>query len=399
LKQEACFKLPVSILGWESQMADQVVTGTVDSVDAGGEEQSTALDPAVAQQELDAWADEKPNQRAREATGKFAKTKTDTDRKEVGRVLKNTVKGVARQDERQEEEEVQEEEEQVEEQPKPKRKVKGIVNGREEEIDLDDDEFQKVNAVQATRAAQKAWREAAEMRKEANEFRQALEAAKAGVRKDPMALFKALGIPEEDVFNFAREKTISKISETIDPETGQPYTPEQQRIIQLQKQLEAKEQIEQQTRQQQEAAEMEQLKTVVRQDIDRKFTAALEETGLPPTQYTMMRLADLMQSMGPDVDPATVAPLVLEDLVNETRQTIYSMPIEVAAEILGEEWMNELRKWDINKAKAGRDKFGRNPQRYPNNAPQRAPAKGSPRQTSSPGDAQEWLENWAEGRR
>ena len=380
-------------------MADQVVTGTVDSVDTG-ESDTTNTDPISAQDDLDKWANEKPTTRPRQPDGKFVKARTDSDQKEVGRVLKGTVKAVARPtpEEEVEEEEAVEEEPQ-EEQPKPKRKVKGIVNGREEEIDLDDDEFQKVNAIQATRAAQKAWREAAQMRKESNELRAALDAAREGVRKDPMSLFKALGIAEEDVYNFAREKTIAKISETIDPQTGQPYTPEQQRIIQLQKQLEAKEQSEQQVKQQQEHAEMEQLKSVVRQDIDRKFTAALEETGLPPTQYTMMRLADLMQSMGPDVDPATVAPLVLEDLVNETRQTIYSMPIEVAAEILGEEWMNELRKWDINKAKAGRDKFGRNPQKYPNNSAQRTPQRGGPKQAFTSDQAQDWLENWAEGRK
>jgi hypothetical protein len=376
---------------------------TVDTESTDTGESAPSSDPSQAQNELDSWANESaPSSRPRQPDGKFVKVKTDSDNKEVGRVLKSTVKAATRPAPREEEEEQEEEveeEEQEEEQPKPKgRKVKGIVNGREEEIDLDDEEFQKVNAVQATRAAQKAWREAAQMRKEANEFRAALDAAKAGVRKDPMSLFKALGIPEEDVFNFARERTIAKISETIDPETGQPYTPEQQRIIQLQKQLEAKEQTEQQIKQQQEAAEMEQLKNVVRQDIDRKFTAALEETGLPPTQYTMMRLADLMQSMGPDVDPQTVAPLVLEDLVNETRQTIYSMPIEVAAEILGEEWMDKLRKWDIDRAKQGRDKFGRNPQRYPGNASQRTPAKGSG-QTTNPADAEAWLENWASGRK
>lgn len=380
-------------------MAETADTG---SVDTGASEPTT--DPGQAQDELDSWANEpSPSSRPRQPDGKFVKTRTDSDNKEVGRVLKGTVKQATRptpkQEEEEEVEEEVEEEQEEEEQPKPKgRKVKGIVNGREEEIDLDDEEFQKVNAVQATRAAQKAWREAAQMRKEANEFRAALDAAKAGVRKDPMSLFKALGIPEEDVYQFAQQRTIEKLSETIDPQTGQPYTPEQQRIIQLQKQLQSKEQQELQVQQQKEQAEMEQLKTVVRQDIDRKFTAALEETGLPPTQYTMMRLADLMQSMGPDVDPMTVAPLVLEDMVNETRQTIYSMPIEVAAEVLGEEFMNELRKWDIDKAKAGRDKFGRNPQRYPNNASQRAPAKGSG-QTTNPADAEAWLENWASGRK
>lgn len=377
-------------------MAEQ--TGSVDtgSVDTGTE----VTNPHQAQADLDAWANETPKPKVippKGPDGKFRRAGTDTDTKEVARVVKGTVKELARDVPPEQEEEEEQLEEEVEEQPRPKRKVKGIINGQEEEIDLDDEEFQKVNAVQATRAAQKAWREAAQMRKEAQQFREALDAARQQVATNPMALFEALGIPEEQVYQFAKQRTIEKISETIDPNTGQPYTPEQQRIIQLQKELQRREQMEKQQAQQAEAAEMEQMKQVIRQDIDRKFTAALKETGLPPTQYTMMRLADLMQSMGPDVDPVTVAPLVLEDMVNETRQTIYSMPIEVAAEILGEDWLNKLRQWDIQRARAGKDKFGRNPQKYPNNAQQRVPAGRKAGQPLTPSAAQDWLEKWADG--
>ena len=368
--------------------------------DSGGSE---TLSTEQAAQELDSWANEKPKARERSEDGKFAgkgKPSALTPDKEVARVLKGTMKQAIRP---QPQEEEQEEEQPEEEKPLPKNraghKVKGIVNGREEEIDLDDEEFQKVNAVQASRAAQKAWREASEMRKEANQLKQALQDARAQVSKDPMALFRALGISDDEVYGFAQNKTIEKLSETLDPNTGQPYTPEQQRIIQLQKQLQQKEAVEQQQRMTVEQQEMEQIKDTVRQDIDRKFTAALTETGLPPTPYTMMRLADLMQSMGPDVDPQTVAPLVLEDMVNEVRTTIYSMPMEVAAEILGEEWMNDLRKWDMGKARATKDKFGRNPTKFPNNSGQRTPARGQKGNiTQSTQDAAEWLEKWAEGR-
>jgi hypothetical protein len=358
-----------------------------------------------ATNELEAWANEKPSPtqgRPRADDGKF-KAKVDSDPKEVARVLKGTMKAATRPPPKQEQEEEEtepQEEEQEEAPPRPKgkRQVKGIVNGREEIIDLDDDEFNKVNAVQATRAAQKAWREAAQMRAEANKLREALDAAKAQVSQNPMALFEALGIPEDRVLEFAQQQTINKLSETIDPNTGEPYTPEQQRIIQLQRELQRREQAEQKQQMTQEQLEFEQTKEIIRKDIDRKFTSALENTGLPPTPYTMMRLANMMQDAGPDVDPEQLAPLVLEDMVNEVRHTIYSMPMEVAAEVLGTEWMNELRKWDIQKARGGRDKFGRNPQKYPNNAPQRAPQQKNNGKTESVEDATAWLEKWASGR-
>jgi hypothetical protein len=359
---------------------------------------SEPISTEEAAKDLESWASEKPSSpsRPRSPDGKFRQA--DSDSKQVSQALRDTVKQGSRQPPREEPEEEPQEEQEEQEEPRPRmqRKVKGIVNGVEEEIDIDDETFQKVNAVQATRAAQKAWREAAEMRKEANQLKRAIEDARAQVRQNPMVLFNALGIPEEDVYNFAQTATINKLSETIDPNTGQPYTPEQQRIIQLQKELQRKEQNEKSLQQQQEEQELEQIKNVVRQDIDRKFTAALEETGLPPTQYTMMRLADLMQSVGPDVDPKAVAPLVLEDIVNEVRATVYSMPIEVAVEVLGEDWLNELRKYDIAQARAGKEKFGRNPRSIPQNAAKRPPpARGSNMSTQ---EAEEWLEKWAQDR-
>lgn len=371
-----------------------------DTGDTGDTGSDDVMTTEQASDDLNEWANSEPksNGRERSQDGKF---KSNADEKEVGRVLKATVKQASRPAPKEEDEEESEAEEEVEEE-KPRRpkgaKVKAIVNGKEEEIDLDDEEFQKVNAVQASRAAQKAWREAAEMRREANQLKQALTDARKQVRQDPMALFRALGIPEEEVYGFAQNKTIEKLSETIDPNTGQPYTPEQQRIIQLQKELQNKNMSEQQRQQAIEAAEHEQMKDSIRKDIDRKFTTALQETGLPATPHTMMRLAELMESMGPDVDPQTVAPLVLEDMVNEVRTAIYSMPMDVAAEVLGEEWMADLRKWDMAQARKSKDKFGRNPQQFPKNSSQRAPAKGQSKGRDMTTDqAQDFLEKWAEG--
>lgn len=372
-----------------------------DTVETGGEVAEGGGDTGNPEQELADWADETPKPKARNTNGRFRADKAPAkEKRTIASAVAETIEQGERPklDEEEEQEEEASGEEEEEEKPKPRRKVRGIVNGKEEEIELDDEEFAKVNAIQTSRAAQKAWREAAQMRKEANELKQALQDARAQVKQDPMALFRALGIPDEEVYGFAQNKTIEKLSETLDPNTGQPYTPEQQKIIQLQKELQQKNLSEQQAKQKQEQIEFEQMKEVVKADIDRKFTAALQETGLPPTQYTMMRLADLMQSMGPDADPQTLAPLVLEDIVNEVRTTIYSMPMEVAAEILGQDWMNDLRKWDISQARATKDKFGRKPTTYPNNTEQRKSVRQNGKFTGSISDAEEYLEKWAEGK-
>lgn len=369
------------------------------TVDTGGEGTVSSDGPVLTnvENDLDAWAAEEDSApvapKPRRPDGKFAKS--SADQREVNNALKQTVKQSVRQPVAEEpEEEAQEEEQPVE---KPRRKVKGVVNGEETEIDIDDEEFAKLNAVQMAKASQKAFREAAEMRKEAAQLKQALEVARDQVSKDPMALFKALGIDESKVYEFAQQKALEKVYETIDPSTGQPYTPEQQHIIKLQKELQARQQVEQQQKQQEEQAQFEKMKDVVRQDVDRKFTAALKDTGLPPTPYTMMRLANLMEQMGPDVDPKMVAPMVLEDVVTEIVHTINTIPVETAIELLGEDFMKAVRKHDIDKSKASRDKFGRNVQKFPNNAQMRQPAKGSQRITN-PDEAEDYLEKWARGK-
>jgi hypothetical protein len=384
-------------------------------VDVGGGDTSSE-DPVLTNvnQDLDDWAlegdkqAEKSESRPRQSNGKFAKGSGDA--RQVADAIKATVQQGSRpapkparmeapakveQPEEPEEEEAVEPEEEAPEE-KPRRKVKGVVNGEETEIDIDDEEFQKLNAVQMAKASQKAFREAAEMRKEATQLKQALETARDAVGKDPMALFKALGIPEDKVFEFAQQKALEKVYETIDPNTGQPYTPEQQRIIQLQKELGQKQRVEEEAKQKEEAVQFEKMKEVVRADVDRKFTAALKETGLPPTPYTMMRLANLMEQMGPEVDPQLVAPMVMEDVVTEIVHTINTIPIETAVELLGENFMKALRKHDIDKSRASKDKFGRNIQKFPGNAPTRQPTKTT--HTTDPDEASDYLEKWARGK-
>ena len=392
-------------------MADAPVTGSTDTGSEG---------PVLTNvnQDLDDWAIDgdkkaaaKP-QRPREPSGKFTRSAGDGSAKQVTEALKATVQGATRpqpkqrmeapskveQPEQEEETQELEQPEEEEEAPveKPRRKVKGVVNGEETEIDIDDEEFAKLNAVQMAKASQKAFREAADMRREAQQLKQALEAARDQVSKDPMALFKALGIPEDKVLEFAQQKALEKVYETIDPNTGQPYTPEQQRIIQLQKELGQKNQVEEQTKQKQEAAEFEKMKDVVRQDIDRKFTAALQETGLPPTPYTMMRLANLMEQMGPDVDPQLVAPMVMEDVVTEIVHTLNTIPVSAAIDLLGEKFMKAVRQHDIEKSKASKDKFGRNVQKFPGNSTMRQPTKTM--HTTDPDEASDYLEKWAKGK-
>jgi len=282
--------------------------------------------------------------------------------------------------------------------PAQKKLHKVIINGKEELVDLSDPELQKLNAVSAMRASQASFREAAKLRKEAQETRDAIAAARQEALTNPMAIFRALGLDDEAVSNFARNKVYERIAEQIDPNTGQPYTPEQARILELQRTLKAKEQAELTQKQKAEQQEYEQVKETVRREMDRTFTEALQESGLPPTQYTMMRLADLMESVGPDVDPKQLAPLVLEDMANESARTIASMPIEAAAKILGKKFMDQLRKYDFDKAKGSQSGHRDQPRRFDGNKGLRSGPRGGKR-TTNPQEAQEALEAWAEGKR
>lgn len=277
-----------------------------------------------------------------------------------------------------------------------KRLYKVVVNGKEELVDLSEPELQKLNAVSAMRASQASFREAAKLRREAQETRDAIAAARDEALRNPAAIFKALGLDDAAITNFARSHVYERIAEQIDPNTGQPYTPEQARILELQRTLKTKEQQEAEVKSKQENAEYEKVKETVRRDMDRTFTEALQESGLPPTQYAMMRLADLMESVGPDVDPKQLAPLVLEDLSRESARTIASMPIESAIKILGKKFVDSLRKYDFEKAKGSQGSHRNNPQQFTGNKGQRIQGRNGKR-TTNPQEAQELLEKWAEG--
>lgn len=368
--------------------------------DVNGNESGPVETPSQPEQTLDEWANQpaeegeeeqvaKPVQaKVRKPDGKFGKM--GKDQREVADALKDTLKPGPGQEEEEEEEEV---EEPVEEKPKQSRKVKAVIDGKETLVDIDDEAFSKLNAVQMMQSSQKAWREAAEMRKEAQALKQALEVARENITKDPMSLFRALGVDESKVFEFAQQKALEKVYETIDPNTGQPYTPEQQKIIQLQKELQAKQAQENEFKTKAEQEQFEKMKEVIRQDLDRKFTTALNDTGLPPTPYTMMRLANLMEQFGPDMDPAQVAPMVLEDVVTEIVHTINTVPVETAIDLLGPDFMKALRKYDIEQARSKKDKFGNRTQKLPGNASLRQPGRG--KSTTNPDEAADYLEKWA----
>lgn len=362
--------------GEHNAVVDQVVEGAPDT---GGD----SSDPDVAAQALNKWS-EIPDDAGEEVASDRAETAPD----DTG-----------------DEEDTEVEEEQPRRQPQggkkpvkpaPKKLYKVVVNGKEELVDLTEPELQKLNAVSAMRASQASFREAAKLRKEAEETRAAIAAAREEALRNPMAIFKALGLDENAITGFARNHVYERIAEQIDPNTGQPYTPEQARILELQRTLKQKEQAELSAKQQQEAAEYEKVKETVRRDLDRTFTEALQESGLPPTQYAMMRLADLMEAVGPDVDPKQLAPLVLEDLSNESARTIASMPIEAAAKILGKKFMDSLRKYDFEKAKGSQGGHRSNPQRFGDNKGQRIQSRS--KRITDPNEAQDALEKWAQGR-
>lgn len=391
-----------------NEMSVDNLGGADDASPADGQEVDSQDDGLS----LEEWAERGDSQasKPRGEQGRFRKL-SDSER-EASEVLRQTVKGLERpkvigepskrarmpQEAREEGQEGEGSGEGQEEAPegsgeRTPQKARIVINGKTEEVDLNDPRVAKLNAVQAMRAAQETFREAANIRKEAMALRAQIEAAKGQISQNPMALFEALGIDRDSVLQFAQRQVYDKVSETIDPNTGQPYTPEQQRILQLQNELKRREQLEQQAKQQQEFQEQEQLREVMRQDIDRKFTQALEATGLPATPYTMMRLADLMSHMGPDADPQMLAPIVLEDITKEAVDTIGSFPMELVVKLLPKKFFDQLRKYDNEQVAKARQPFNTNPRTLPGNRGFKT--NHQIKDPTNPREAEDWLEKWA----
>lgn len=221
-----------------------------------------------------------------------------------------------------------------------RKKIATKVNGRQSEIELDlDNEEELAKYVQKAMAADEKFQEAAGIRKQMQQFVQAL-------KNDPLSI---LTHPELGVdIKALAEKVINQEIENLQK------TPEQKRLEELEKQLKDREDKLKATEEEKRAAEMARLEEQAFQELDRDIDEALKTTSLPKSGYVMKRIADALISandMGyTDVTVKDIMPYVESSMEQELQEMFGKMPEAVIEKLMGTN-LDRVRKAKIAKVK------------------------------------------------
>lgn len=218
------------------------------------------------------------------------------------------------------------------------RKFKLKVDGRDEEYS----EADTLRLAQLGRASDKRFQEAAEMRKQSEEFVKLL--------KTPEGLKQLAKNPNInlDLRKFAEDLLVDEMKK-------EALTPEQRRIEELQAQLREHETKKQELETQRQQAEQKALEDHYAQDFDQKITKAISTAGLPKTPETVKRMVNYMSNAlenGIDVEPENVIELVKQDYSKIMNDVCQQFDGEALIKILGDQITNKIRKFDLAQLRA-----------------------------------------------
>lgn len=222
-----------------------------------------------------------------------------------------------------------------------KQKLKLKVDGQEfeEEYDPNDKEYITRN-VQLAKVAQKRMQEYSALQKDVIQLINDLKNNPKKALSDP-----SIGL---DVKKLAAQIIEEEIANS-------KKSPEQVQREKLESEL--KEMKEQRDREKAEsqAQEFERLREQQFERYDILMEQALEKTDLPKEPYVVKRIAEYMLlglQEGRDVLPEDVIPLVREEILDDMKHMIHTMPVEAVETFLGKDLFDKMRKNNIAKVKA-----------------------------------------------
>lgn len=228
----------------------------------------------------------------------------------------------------------------VEEKKPNKKKFKFQIDGKdvEEEVDLDDEEGLK-QKLQLSKAAHKRMEEAAQMRKDFEQFLNVF-------KKDPAEVMRAMGM---DVDDFAEKYLDGKLQEL-------QKTPEQKEREKLEKELEKYKKEAESAKKAQEEATFAKMQAQVATEIENDILEALKATpDLPQTPYVTKRIAEAMivafEKGFTDVKVNDVLPIVKKQIQGEWQQMFGKLPEDVLEQVVGKPNIERLRKNRIKQSK------------------------------------------------
>lgn len=288
----------------------------------------------------------------------------------------------------------------------PKAKIKITVDGEEEEITIEE----ALRRARKNSAADRRFQEASKLRQEAERLR-AFEPFAGMYAPEDLALardaLKRDGKDPSDVKALRLKLAEIDVLRQIEAEK---MSPEQRRAVDLEQENNRLKAAQQAKENEGKQAEAQRAQAAIREHYNKDFTAALTKHELPPTPYTVMRMAELTQQnlrMGLELTADEIAVLVKEDLAKEqaayTKGLSPAQTLKLAAVRLGElkiedvvkllpkDFLDNLRKYDLELAKAGGRRVTQPTPKALGSVPER-PRRG---RTTSAKEAEKALEDWA----
>jgi hypothetical protein len=204
-----------------------------------------------------------------------------------------------------------------------------------ETLELSKEEM--VRYAQLGKAGQKKMQEAAEYKKQVNEFIQLLKNDPKAVLNDP-----SIGI---DVVKFAQQI----LSEQLEEESKSPEQREQERLkAELEALRKEKKDNEEKSKKEAENAKMQQYEN----EISDKIIKIMEAGKLPNTPRYLRTVADIMLTAienNLDISPERAASIAREEVLNDNKKLYENMSDEEFEDFLGPDLVKRIQKRSVKK--------------------------------------------------
>jgi hypothetical protein len=201
-------------------------------------------------------------------------------------------------------------------------------------------------------AADRRFKEAAQMRKQAE--------AVIGKFRDPKQVIAAL---QDPALGLSKDQIREQFEEWYAKEfiEAEQLTPEQKKLREAEEKLRKYEEDEKQREQEKIKAQQEAMTAEAREQVQKQIIAALEESGLPKTNFTLRRLAFWMarnNAMGFEATPAQLATQVRNEFNTSMRDMVEAADGDVLISLLGDNVIKKLRKYDLEQLRKLRQPQG-----------------------------------------
>lgn len=206
-----------------------------------------------------------------------------------------------------------------------------------EEVTVTEEEL--LRGYQLRKASDKRFSEGHQMRKQSEEFIRLLKTDPKKVLSHP-----SIGL---DLKNFAEEYLMGQMQEEM-------MSPEEKKLKEYQEKLRGYEEAEANAKKEEETKQEKAVREKYTADYNNQIITALEQSGLPKTEFTVKRMINYMHSAlqkGYELEGKDVVDLVKQDYINDTKALYSNLDADSLMDIIGPDMAKKIREYDLNKVK------------------------------------------------